>query len=552
MNPKDIRRGPDARQKLLDGIQKLNDVVSCTLGPKGRNVLIEQKWMGPTVTNDGVTIANEVYLEDRFENMGAQMVKEVARKTNDLAGDGTTTATILAHAIIKEGMKHIAENKVNPVLLKKGIDSAVKMVLDELERVKRPIVTKKEMAQVATLSSQSEEIGNLIADVFDKVGAEGVVQVENSPTSETTIKMVEGLQFDRGYLSPYMVTEPAKMRSVFEDVYILIVDVKIRTIEQILPVMEDLITRNVKELFIIAQDVQSHALAMLIVNKMKGAFSAVAVRSPDFGEKKKAILEDIAVLTGGKVISEDLGHKLENVTIDDLGKARKVIVTKDDTTIIEGAGKKEDIGNRIEAIKKEMNDKTLKAKSFEKEKMQERYGKLSGGIALIQVGAMTEVESREKKFKLEDALSATHAAIDEGIVIGGGCALLKAGAAIKGGFKTQDERIGAEIVQRAITYPIRKIAENAGDDYENIIEELYRIWAIKDCDVGYDANADIGSEERFVDMFEAGIIDPKKVTRCALENAASVAGMFLTTESAIVEIPEEVKKADPVMNNAFM
>lgn len=555
MNPKDIEHGAEARAKLFNGIEKLAKLVSCTLGPKGRNVLIEQKWMGPTITNDGVTIANEVFLEDKFENMGAQMVKEVARKTNDEAGDGTTTATVLAHAMIKEGLDHINNNNINPVLLKKGIDQAVKIVVAELEKMKKPIVTREEMAQVATISSQNEEIGELIADVFEKVGAEGVIQVENSPTTETTIKMVEGLQFDKGYLSPLMMTETAKQSAVLEDVYILIADMKITALEQILPLMEDLNVKNVKQLFIIADDIQQQALALMIVNKLKGQFITVAVKSPDFGDKKKALLQDYAVLTGGKVISEERGDKLENVTIEDLGRAKRVVVTKDTTTIIEGAGKKEDIELRIKEIKEEMDNPTLKAKAFEKEKMQERYGKLSGGIAVISIGAHTEVEAREKKFKIEDALSATHAAIEEGIIIGGGCALLKCAQVIKGDFATKDECVGAEIVQRALTYPIRKIAENAGDKYEGISKALHTNW---DCEpeehqnIGYDANAEIGSDGRFVDMYEAGIIDPKKVTRCALEYAASVAGMFLTTEAAVVEIPEEVKADNPAMNNAFM
>jgi len=541
LNPKQIDHGKSVRDKLFNGIAKLARVVSCTLGPKGRNVLIEQQWTGPIITNDGVSIAKEVFYKDEFENMGAQMVKEVSAKTNDQAGDGTTTATVLAHAIIKEGLQHINDNNVNPVLLKRGIDQAVKVVVQELEKMQKPIETKAEMAQIATVSSQSEEIGNLIADVYDDVGADGVVQVESSPTAETTVKMVKGMQFDRGYLSPYMITEQKKMRAILEDVHILIADMKIQSLEQIQPLLEELIDKGVKQLVIIAEDIQQNALALLIVNKLKGAFITVAVKAPDAGERRKDFLQDLAILTGATVISEESGNKMENVKMSHLGKAKRVVVTKDDTTIADGEGDKEAIRERIKSLKEQKDDKTIS--KGEQNRLEERFGKLSGGIAMIQVGATTEVEAKEKRYKIEDALGATKAAMEEGIVIGGGCALLKCAQAIKGGYKTKDECMGAEIVQRALTYPIRKIAENAGDDYEQIASMLHKTWEHGDGEVkhyyGYDANADIGSSERFVDMFKAGILDPKKVTRCALENAASVAGMFLTTEAGIVDEPIE-------------
>ena len=536
--PKDILHSDEARQKLLDGIEKLNNTVRVTMGPKGRNVLLEKKYGAPTITNDGVTIAREIELEEPFENMGAQLVKEVANKTNDVAGDGTTTATVLAHAIIKEGMHHITTNKVNPMLLKKGIEEAVNVVIDELGKVKRDIKSKEEMAQVATISAQDSEIGNLIAEVFEKVGGEGVVQVEEGQTMGLSIEMVEGMQFDNGYISPYMITDTVRMEAVFEDAYILITDKKISSIQEILPLLEAMAQAGKKNLVIIAEDIEGEALATLVVNKLRGTFNTLAVKAPGFGDRRKAMLQDIAVLTGGRVISEEVGLKLESATLEDLGRARKVVSSKDNTTVVEGRGQSDAIQQRIASIKAELDKSTS---DFDKEKLQERLAKLSGGVAVIKVGAATEVELKEKKHRIEDALSATRAAIEEGVVIGGGAALLQASLKIDPGkLDNDEERLGAEIVKNALTYPVSQIAENAGVDGVVIIDKLIVAWK-KDKHIGYDATTpiDAKSEKQLVNMFEKGIIDPKKVTRSALENAASVAAMFLTTESAVTEIPKE-------------
>ena len=528
----------EARQKLLDGIEKLNNAVRVTMGPKGRNALIEKKYGAPTITNDGVSIAREIDLEEPFENMGAQLVKEVANKTNDVAGDGTTTATVLAHAIVKEGMHHITTNKVNPMLLKKGIETAVKIVINELDKMKKDITTKEQMSQVATISAQNTEVGELIAEVFDKVGGDGVVQVEEGQTMGLAIDMVEGMQFDNGYISPYMVTDPARMEAEYEDAMILITDKKIGSIQEILPLLEAMAQAGRKNLVIIAEDIEGDALATLIVNKLKGTFNTLAVKAPGFGDRRKAMLQDIAVLTGGRVISQEVGLKLENATIEDLGKARKVLSTKDSTTIVEGKGQAEAIKNRIAQIKTEISNTDS---DFDKDKLAERLAKLTGGVAVIKVGAATEIELKEKKHRIEDALSATRAAMEEGVVIGGGAALLQASLKIDPSkYDSEEERLGAEIVKNALAYPLNQIAENAGVDGTVIANELMKAWD-KSKTMGYDATTDIKLKpaDQLTDMFKAGIIDPKKVTRSALENAASVAAMFLTTETAITEIPSE-------------
>jgi chaperonin GroEL len=535
---KQLMHGDEARQKLLDGIEKLTNAVRVTMGPKGRNALLEKKYGAPTITNDGVSIAREIDLEDPFENMGAQLVKEVANKTNDVAGDGTTTATVLAHAIIKEGMHHIMTNKVNPMLLKKGIEDTVKMVINELDKIKKEITTKEQMAQVATISAQNEEVGNLIAEVFEKVGGDGVVQVEEGQTMGLSIDIVEGMQFDNGYISPYMITDPSRMEAIYEDIMILLTDRKIGSIQEILPLLESMAQSGRKNLVIIAEDIEGDALATLIVNKLKGTFNTLAVKAPGFGDRRKAMLQDIATLTGGRVISEEVGLKLENATIDDLGKARKVVSTKDNTTIVEGKGQAEAIKNRIKQIKLEIEKSTS---DFDKEKLQERLAKLTGGVAVIKVGAATEIELKEKKHRIEDALSATRAAVEEGVVIGGGAALLQASLKIDPKkMQSEEEKLGAEIVKNALRYPLNQIAENAGIDGGMIQEKLLEAWN-KNKHMGYDATKDIKLKpaDQLVDMFKAGIIDPKKVTRSALENAASVAAMFLTTETAITEIPKK-------------
>ncbi|MBU0728047.1 chaperonin GroEL [Patescibacteria group bacterium] len=533
---KQLMHSDEARQKLLDGIEKLNNAVRVTMGPKGRNALLEKKYGAPTITNDGVSIAREIDLEDPFENMGAQLVKEVANKTNDVAGDGTTTATVLAHAIIKEGMHHITTNKVNPMLLKKGIEEAVKLVINELDKIKKEVTTKEEMAQVATISAQNPEVGELIAEVFEKVGGDGVVQVEEGQTMGLSIDMVEGMQFDNGYISPYMVTDPARMEASYESALILLTDKKIGSIQEILPLLEGMAQAGKKNLVIIAEDIEGEALATLIVNKLKGTFNTLAIKAPGFGDRRKAMMQDIAILTGGRVISQEVGLKLENATIDDLGHARKVVSSKDNTTIVEGRGQAEAIKDRINQIKAEISNASS---DFDKEKLAERLAKLTGGVAVIKVGAATEIELKEKKHRIEDALSATRAAMEEGIVIGGGAAILQASNKIDPKkFQSEEEQLGAEIVKKALAYPLNQIAENAGVDGNVIQSELQKSWE-KSKTMGYDATIDIKLKpaEQLVDMFKAGIIDPKKVTRSALENAASVAAMFLTTETAVAEIP---------------
>lgn len=534
---KQLLHGDDARKKLLDGIEKLSNAVRSTMGPKGRNVLLEKKYGAPTITNDGVSIAREIELEDKFENMGAQLVKEVANKTNDVAGDGTTTGTVMAHAIIKEGMHHMTTNKLNPMLLKKGIEDAVQTVIKELDTMKKDIKSKEEMAQVATISAQNPEVGKLIAEVFEKVGGDGVVQVEEGQTMGLSIDMVEGMQFDNGYISPYMITDTARMEAVFDDAYILLTDKKVSSIQEILPLLEAMAQAGKKNLVILAEDIEGEALATLVVNKLRGTFNTLAIKAPGFGDRRKAMLQDIAVLTGGRVISEEVGLKLENATLEDLGRARKVVSSKENTTVVEGKGQQESIQNRIASIKTEMAASTS---DFDRDKLQERLAKLTGGVAVIKVGAATEVELKEKKHRIEDALSATRAAVEEGVVIGGGSALLQASLKIDPAhIKDEAERLGAEIVKDALSYPVKQIAENAGVDGEVVKAKLLELWA-KDKNMGYDATSGVnaGDDERYKDMFKAGIIDPKKVTRSALENASSVGAMFLTTEVAVSDIPK--------------
>lgn len=535
---KQLLHADDARQKLLDGIEKLTQAVKVTMGPKGRNALLDKAYGAPTITNDGVSIAREIELEDKFENMGAQLVKEVANKTNDVAGDGTTTATVLAHAIIKEGMHHLTTNKVNPMLLKKGIESAVKIVVDQLDKMKKEVTTKEEMAQVATISAQSEEVGELIAEVFEKVGGDGVVQVEEGQTMGLSIDLVEGMQFDNGYISPYMITDTARMEASYDDAMILITDSKIQSIQEILPLLEAMAQSGKKNLVILAEDIEGEALATLIVNKLKGTFNTLAVKAPGFGDRRKAMLQDIATLTGGRVISSEVGLKLETAALEDLGRCRKVVSSKDNTTIVEGKGHADAIQTRVAQIKTEIEGSSS---DFDKEKLAERLAKLTGGVAVIKVGAATEVELKEKKHRIEDALSATRAAMEEGIVIGGGAALLQASNHIDPKkFKSDEEQLGAEIVKSALTYPLNQIAENAGVDGAVIQAELQKAWG-QHKNMGYDATTDIKAKpaDQLVDMFKAGIIDPKKVTRSALTNAASVSAMFLTTETAVTDIPKE-------------
>ncbi len=535
---KQILHSDQARQKLLDGIEKLANAVRVTMGPKGRNVILDKKFGAPTVTNDGVTIAREVELEDAFENMGAQMVKEVANKTNDVAGDGTTTATVLAHAMIKEGMHHLTTNKVNPVLLKKGIEDAVKTVVDELDEMKKTISTKEEMAQVATVSSQSEEVGQLIAGVFEKIGENGIYQVEEGQTMGLTVDYVEGMQFDSGYISPYMITDAARMESVYDDAHILITDRKIGSIQEVLPVLEALAQSGRKNLVIIAEDVEGEALATLVVNKLRGTLKAAAVKAPGYGDRRKAMLEDIAVLTGGKAITEDLGLRLENLQLGDLGKAKKVTIDKDNTTIVEGAGSRAAIEGRVKQIRKQVEDTTS---DYDREKLQERLAKIVGGVAVIKVGAATETEMKEKKARVEDAMHATKAAVEEGIVPGGGVALMRATASLgklmKDSSLEHDEKQGVEIVRRSAEEPARWIAQNAGFEGSVVVEKIRES---KEKDYGFNAQT-----EAYENLVKAGVIDPTKVVRIALQNASSIAALLLTTEALVSEIPEKPKAGLP-------
>ena len=520
---KQILFNEEARRSLERGVNALADAVKVTLGPKGRNVVLEKKFGAPTITNDGVTIARDIELEDPFENMGAQLVKEVSIKTNDVAGDGTTTATVLAQAMINEGMRNVAAG-ANPMVLKKGIKKAVDVLVDELKNVSQKVETKAAKAQVASISAADGEIGNLIADAMEKVGDDGVITVEESKTMETHLETVEGMQFDRRYISPYMATDADKMEAVLSNPYVFITDRKITMIADIMPVLEKVV-QNGGELLIIAEDVEGEALATLVVNKLRGTFKAVAVKAPGFGDRRKAMLQDIATLTGATVISEEVGRKLDSATIADLGRAGQVRVTKELTTIVDGFGDKDAIAARVAQIRAQIPETTS---DFDKEKLQERLAKLAGGVAVIKVGAATEVELKDKKLRIEDALNATRAAVAEGIVAGGGTALLQVQASLANIEATGDEKTGVEIVKRAIEEPVRQIAYNAGLEGAVIVD------TIKRSEKGYGFNA---LTEEYVDMIAAGIVDPTKVTRSALQNAASIAAMVLTTESIVADKP---------------
>ncbi len=525
-----------ARRSLKRGVDILANAVSTTLGPKGRNVALDKKYGAPTVTHDGVTVAKEIELEDPFENMGAQLLKEAATKTNDIAGDGTTTATVLAQIIVHEGLKNVAAG-ANPMLIKHGIEAGVEAVVKQLKDMAIEVSKHDQIAQVATISAQDPEIGNLIADVMDKVGKDGVITVEESKSLSFETEYVEGMQFDRGYISPYFVTSPERMEAEIQDPYVLIYDKKISSAQDIIPLLEKLVQRGKRDLVIIAEDVDGEALATLVLNKLRGMLNVLAVKAPGFGDRRKAMLQDIAILTGGQVISEETGRKLEGVTIDDLGRAGRVVSTKDDTTIIDGAGDEKAIKGRIEEIRIEIEKSTS---DYDKEKLQERLAKLAGGVAVIRVGAATETELKEKKHRVEDALSATRAAVDEGIVPGGGVALIqavKALADIK--MDNPDEQVGINILRRALEEPMRRIVENAGQDGSVVIETVRRM--VKDKKhIGYDV---ITGE--YVDMIKQGIIDPVKVTRGALQNAASIAAMILTTEALVTDIPEKKETTPP-------
>lgn len=530
---KQILFNEEARRSLERGVNALADAVKVTLGPKGRNVVLEKKFGAPTITNDGVTIARDIELEDPFENMGAQLVKEVSIKTNDVAGDGTTTATVLAQAMINEGMRNVAAG-ANPMVLKKGIKKAVDVLVDELKNVSQKVETKAAKAQVASISAADDEIGNLIADAMEKVGDDGVITVEESKTMETHLETVEGMQFDRGYISPYMATDADKMEAVLSNPYVFITDRKITMIADIMPVLEKVV-QNGGELLIIAEDVEGEALATLVVNKLRGTFKAVAVKAPGFGDRRKAMLQDIATLTGATVISEEVGRKLDSASMADLGRAGQVRVTKELTTIVDGLGDKDAIAARVAQIRAQIPETTS---NFDKEKLQERLAKLAGGVAVIKVGAATEVELKDKKLRIEDALNATRAAVAEGIVAGGGTALLQVQPALAKIKATGDEKTGVEIVKRAIEEPVRQIAYNAGLEGAVIVD------TIKRSRKGYGFNA---LTEEYVDMIEAGIVDPTKVTRSALQNAASIASMVLTTESIVADKPAKEGAAMPAM-----
>ncbi len=532
---KEILYGEDVRKKLEAGVNKLADTVKVTLGPKGRNVILDKKFGSPLITNDGVTIAREIELEDPYENMGAQLVKEVATKTNDVAGDGTTTATLLAQAIIKEGLKNVAAG-ANPMILKNGIAKATEVVIDEIKAISTPIDSKEDITDVAAISAADKEIGALISEAMDKVGKEGVISVDESRTMGTQLEVVEGMQFDRGYLSPYMITDTDKMEAVLERAYILITDKKITNIQDILPILEQIVQQG-RKLLIIAEDIEGEALATLVVNKLRGTFEVVAVKAPGFGDRRKAMLEDIATVTGGVVISEELGYDLKTAELSMMGEAKLVKVDKDNTTIIDGLGNSDAIQDRIRQIKLQIKETTSE---FDTEKLQERLAKLAGGVAVIQVGAATEVEMKEKKLRIEDALNATRAAVEEGIVKGGGTALLSAIPELEKFIETLsgDEKTGAKIILRAIEEPIRQIAKNSGVEGSVVVEKIKS----SDSKIGYDALNDA-----YVDMVKEGIVDPTKVTRSALQNAASISAMFLTTEAGVVDIEDENAPAMPPM-----
>lgn len=530
---KDIKFGEDARRAMLRGVDALANAVKVTLGPKGRNVVLEKKFGSPLITNDGVSIAKEIELEDAFENMGAQLVKEVATKTNDVAGDGTTTATVLAQAMIREGLKNVTAG-ANPMVIRKGIEKAVRAAVEELQKIAKPIEGKQSIAQVAAISSADDEVGQLIAEAMEKVGNDGVITVEESKGFATELEVVEGMQFDRGYLSPYMITDTDKMEAVLDNPFILITDKKITNIQEILPVLEKVVQSG-KTLLIIAEDIEGEALATLLVNRLRGTFTCVGVKAPGFGDRRKAMLGDIAALTGGQVITEELGLELKQTTVDQLGTARQIRVTKENTIIVDGAGEKSDIDVRVNQIRAQLEETTS---DFDREKLQERLAKLAGGVAVIKVGAATETELKERKLRIEDALNSTRAAVEEGIVSGGGTALVNVYNAVAAVQAVGDEKTGVNIVLRSLEEPVRTIAANAGQEGSVIVERL------KNEKIGVGYNAASGE---WVNMFEAGIVDPAKVTRSALQNAASVAAMFLTTEAVVADKPEPAKAAMPDM-----
>jgi len=523
---KNIMFGEEARRGMQAGVDKLANTVKVTLGPKGRNVVLDKKFGSPLITNDGVTIAREIELEDAYENMGAQLVKEVATRTNDVAGDGTTTATLLAQAIIREGLKNVTAG-ANPMLIRQGIKIAVDKSVEELNKISKPVNGKEDIARVAAISAGEEEIGRLIADAMEKVGTEGVITVEESNTMGTELDVVEGMQFDRGYVSPYMVTDTEKMEAVLDDPYILITDKKISNIQEILPVLEQIVQQG-KKFLIISEDIEGEALATLLVNKLRGTFTCVAVKAPGFGDRRKEMLQDIAILTGGEVISEELGRDLKEATVEMLGRAESVKISRENTVIVNGKGNKIEIHDRVNMIRRQVEDTTSE---FDKEKLQERLAKLAGGVAVIKVGAATETELKERKLRIEDALAATKAAVEEGIVPGGGTALLSIVPELEGlTSEDADIRVGIEIIKKSLEEPIRQIAYNAGLEGSIIIDKIKN----SEKGIGFDA-----LKEEYVNMIKAGIVDPTKVTRSALQNAASVAATFLTTEAAVVDVPEK-------------
>ncbi|MDY7035384.1 MAG: chaperonin GroEL [Thermodesulfobacteriota bacterium] len=534
MAKKEIKYSALAREKIMKGVDTLADAVKVTLGPKGRNVLLEKSWGSPNITKDGVTVAKEIEIEDKFENMGSQMVKEVASKTSDVAGDGTTTATILAQAIYREGAKLVAAGS-NPMSIKRGIEKGVETVVEELKKISKPTKDKTEIAQVGTVSANNDRtIGNIIAEAMQKVGKEGVITVEEAKSMETTLEIVEGMQFDRGYVSPYFVTDQEKMEVHLEDPYILLHEQKISVMKDLVPILEQ-IAKSGKPLLLIAEDVEGEALATLVVNKIRGTLKCSAIKAPGFGDRRKAMLEDIAVLTGGRVVSEDIGIKLENITINDLGTAKKVTIDKDNTTVVDGGGSRSDLEGRVRQIRAQIDETTS---DYDREKLQERLAKLIGGVAVINVGAATEAEMKEKKARVEDALNATRAAVEEGIVPGGGVALVRAIKALEKTSLDGDEQLGVNLIKRALEEPVRQIANNAGFEGSVVVQK------VMDGKGNFGFNAETGEYE---DLVKAGIIDPTKVTRFALQNAASVAGLLMTTEAMVAEKPEKKKPSMPGM-----
>jgi chaperonin GroEL len=530
---KQLKFSEDARSAMLKGVAQLAKAVKMTLGPKGRNVVLDKKFGSPTVTKDGVAVAKEIELEDPFENMGAQMVHEVASKTSDVAGDGTTTATVLAEIIFSEGVRNVAAG-ANPMALRRGIEKAVEAIVEQLKKISVPTETKEQITQIASISANNDhKIGELIADAMDKVGKDGVITVEEAKAMETTLDLVEGMQFDRGYLSPYFVTDPERMECMLEDPYILIYEKKINNMKDLLPILEQ-IARMGKPLLVVAEDIEGEALATLVVNKLRGTLSCAAVKAPGFGDRRKSMLGDLAVLTGGKAITEDIGLKLEKITLSDLGTAKKVVINKDDTTIVKGAGKTADIEGRVKQIKAEIEDSTS---DYDREKLQERLAKLVGGVAVLKIGAATETEMKERKARVEDALNATRAAVEEGIVPGGGVAYLRAVSALDKVKLEGDEKVGLDILKKALIQPLRNIAENAGQEGSIVVERVKKEKGA----FGFDAE-----KLEYVDMMKAGIIDPTKVARVALQNAASVAGLMITTEAMVTDLPEEKGSMPPM------